>query len=69
MTDSIEGTAGPTIPNDSISVIWHIEDVQSVRPALTAAEAYEVLTLAEQNHDANIGINWDVLREIADILY
>jgi hypothetical protein len=44
-----------------IASIWCIEDVQSVRPGLTDDQAWEVLQAARRNHDATIGINWDVL--------
>ena len=66
MTDSTESLA---TPNQTITVIWHIEDVQMVRPDLDAEQAYEVLTAVKRNHDATIGINWDVLSTIADILF
>lgn len=52
-----------------IAVIWHVEDVQSVRPDLSDDEAWEVLQAAKKRHDAGIGINWDVLEHHADALY
>jgi hypothetical protein len=52
-----------------IASIWHIEDVQSVRPDLTDGQAWEVLQAAKDNHDATIGINWDVLEFHADDLF
>ena len=42
----------------SISVTWNIEDVQSLEPKVTDEQAMEVLELALDNHDANVGINW-----------
>ena len=45
----------------SISVVWNIEDVQSLEPKVTDEQAMEVLQLALDNHDANVGINWEVL--------
>jgi hypothetical protein len=48
---------------------WHIEDVQSVRPDLNDDQAADVLEAVADNHDANYGINWDVLRYWADELY
>jgi hypothetical protein len=45
----------------SISVTWNIEDVQSLDPNISDDQAIEVLELALDNHDANTGINWDVL--------
>lgn len=49
----------------SIAITWSIEDVKSAdyEPSdLTDVECCEVLARAEYGHDANIGINWDVLQ-------
>lgn len=54
---------------DSISVSWHISDVQAVRPDLTDDQAREVLSYAKRKHDAEIGINWDVLKSIANMKF
>jgi hypothetical protein len=52
-----------------IAVIWCIEDVQEVRPDLSEEQCWKVLQAAEHNHDATIGINWDVLSCQADTLF
>ena len=52
-----------------ISIIWHIEDVQSIRPDLTDEQASFVLRHLEKNHDATVGINWDTIEVIADCLF
>jgi hypothetical protein len=52
-----------------IAAGWSIEDVQEIRPDLTDEQAWEVLQAVERNHDATIGINWDVLDYHADELY
>ncbi len=52
-----------------IAVIWCIEDVQEVRPDLTEDQCWEVLQHARQEHDAGIGINWDVLECHAQMLF
>lgn len=49
--------------------VWSTEDVLSVRPHLTPAQAKEVLDFSVDKHDATIGINWEVLEAIADALY
>lgn len=54
---------------EQISIIWHIEDVQSIRPDLTNNQAGKVLEHLKENHDANLGINWEVIEIVADILY
>jgi hypothetical protein len=54
---------------DNIAIFWGTEDVQQVAPHLTDEEAREVLNVANRRHDANMGINWDVLESIADMLF
>lgn len=48
-----------------IALIWDIEDVQAVAPNLTDEQAFEVLKSAKNRHDANLGVNWDVLETLA----
>jgi hypothetical protein len=52
-----------------IALIWSVEDVQWVRPDLTDDQAWEVLQYAGRRHDAEIGMNWDVLHCFADLLH
>jgi hypothetical protein len=52
-----------------ISIKWHIDDVQSVRPNLTQLQASQVLENLKRKHDANIGINWEVIEIVSDILF
>lgn len=40
-------------------VIIHAEDMMDIQ--LTEDEAYQVLSLMERRHDAEVGINWDVI--------
>jgi hypothetical protein len=44
-----------------ISIIWSVGDIFEIRPDLTRTEAMEVLHTAKRRHDANEGINWDIL--------
>jgi hypothetical protein len=53
----------------SIAVVWHIEDVLEVRPDLNKNQAWQVLRSVKQNHDANVGINWEVLATHAEMLF
>ena len=46
---------------DSIKIEWGVDDVFNLDDTLSIEEAREVLRLAEKEHDANVGINWDVL--------
>ncbi|NJM68156.1 MAG: hypothetical protein HC851_22040 [Acaryochloris sp. RU_4_1] len=46
---------------NAIAIIWEIEDVRLLNPSLTDDECREVLAIADSNHDANYGINWEVL--------
>ena len=54
---------------DSITITWHIADVQEVRPDLTDEQAREVLHAAKRYHDAEQGINWTVLEAHADFIF
>ena len=49
-----------------ISIHWSIEDVKSIAPMLTDQEAQAVLDRVKANHDATIGVNWDVIGEHID---
>ena len=49
------------LEDDEIAIVWSVADVLEVRPDLTEDQAYEVLQIAKDKHDACIGINWDVL--------
>lgn len=52
-----------------IAIYWHINDVQSIRPDLTNHQAGKVLKHLKDNHDASVGIHWEVIDIVADILY
>ncbi|MDY0341049.1 MAG: hypothetical protein RBS17_07535 [Coriobacteriia bacterium] len=49
------------VDEDTIVIAWNVEDVLSIAPDLTVEDARDVLAMALDNHDANIGITWDVL--------
>jgi len=55
--------------NDWITDWWHISDVQNERPDLTDEQAREVLQMVDRRHDAEIGINWQFINCIADMLF
>lgn len=48
---------------DSIkaTISWYKEDIKSLGYKCTDEEAEEVLTLIEEQHDASVGVNWEVL--------
>jgi hypothetical protein len=52
-----------------VIIKWTTTDVQSIRPDLDETEAYKVLLYIKNHHDASIGVNWDVIETIADMLY
>ena len=45
---------------------WHISDVQCVHDWVTDDQAREVLMWMNKYHDANIGINWEVIEAWID---
>jgi hypothetical protein len=53
----------------SIAVVWHVADVLQVRPDLDSEQAFEVLRLVKKSHDANVGINWEVISATAEVLF
>ena len=55
--------------DDSISIEWCIDDVKEVRPDLDDGQARDVLQLVEEDHDANVGVNWDTLECAANALF
>jgi hypothetical protein len=51
---------------ESIEITWHINDVHSLEEGMSNDEAFEVLCRAKQYHNAEIGINWDVIQYYID---
>jgi hypothetical protein len=45
-----------------ICIEWYVDDILSLDPSLTEEECMIILQNARDSHDANIGINWDVLQ-------
>ena len=52
-----------------MSVWWHVEDVQEVRPDLTTEQCCEVLRVAKQHHDSNGGSSWETIEAVARNIY
>ena len=52
-----------------IAIIWSVEDVMMECDWLTEEQAMDVLHGLEYNHDATIGINWEVIRYHAEDAY
>lgn len=48
---------------NQININWHVDDVLKVDDTLTQSEAKQVLYMLKYNHDASIGINWDVIQD------
>jgi len=56
-------------PYRQICIIWKVEDVQAIRPDLSYEQAFSVLTQMKDKHDANIGINLEVITATADWMF
>jgi hypothetical protein len=52
--------------NDTFYKTWHVDDVLSINSDLSRELARLVLQMAMDNHDATIGINWEVLQIYID---
>ena len=48
---------------DEIAVKWNIDDIKSRDNSLTDDECRNVLVSLKSDHDATVGINWDVIDE------
>jgi hypothetical protein len=46
-----------------INIVWQAGDILGLDDTLSAEEVEAVLNLIEGEHDASIGINWDVIEE------
>jgi len=55
--------------DNAIYVEWHISDVKDNHEGLTDDQCREVLQRVKYNHDANIGINWDVIDATVNQLF
>ena len=51
---------------DSISISWSIDDVKHICPQVTDQQAKDVLQYVKEHHNADIGINWDVIDSAID---
>lgn len=56
-------------PKHFINIIWHTEDVQEVRPDLTYEQCKIVLEEVEAEHDADLGVCWATIKEMANRLF
>ena len=65
----LELNAKDIIERDWINCRWHVEDVLDIRPYLTREQARDVLRKVGDNHNAELGINWDVLEAWASEMY
>ncbi|EOE5495968.1 hypothetical protein ACKJUK_004406 [Cronobacter turicensis] len=52
-----------------LMVMWHKEGVSQVRPDLTDEQCVQVMRKIKDCHDGNVGVNWDVISNTADILF
>jgi hypothetical protein len=65
----LESSSWRSIPDpDRICHVWHVDDVLSLNKGLDRAQARSVLELVAETHDAEVGINWEVLSIAADIV-
>lgn len=57
------------LQDDEIAIIWSVEDVMQECDWLTKDQALDVLHDIDHNHDATIGINWEVINFTAQWKY
>ena len=66
---SLVGAHRGYLEGECIAMLWTVEDIHGLRPDLTDEQAMNVLITTSENHDANVGVNWDVLHHWATDLY
>ena len=59
----------PRIKGDSIRIEWHISDVKDNHDWLTDDQCREVLHEVARKHDADIGVNWDVIHVTVNLMF
>lgn len=65
-----DSSAPEISPDDEkISVTWSVGDVLEIRPDLSTEQCKEILASVKQRHDAEIGINWEVIRTHANTMF
>jgi len=52
---------------NTICIEWEVDDIRSLGYDCTDEEGMEVLYAVKKNHDANYGINWDVIKNYCEI--
>ena len=57
------------LSSEEIAIVWSVDDVKVECDWLTDDQALEVLFALKSQHDATIGINWDVIRDTADYMF
>ena len=65
----LERTAADITEREWITIEWHVDDVLDMREDLTKDQARKVLHALKREHDACLGINWDVILCTADHYY
>lgn len=57
-------------PEDALCVgsFWLDDDFLELDGALTACEIEAAMEIVHDNHDANVGINWDAIQHAIDIV-
>jgi len=55
--------------SEQISIIWEVTDVLTQNALLTREEAMDVLEYIDNNHDANIGVTWEIIQYAIEYRY
>lgn len=64
--DLIKHLSDSYAPDDVIAAsIWQVEDVMAraddIGRTVSKTDAVQIVRLLERNHDANVGISWEVI--------
>lgn len=47
---------------NKLIITWSVDDVKEMKPGLTEEQCRDVLSYIGRHHNANEGINWEVIR-------
>ncbi len=51
-----------------LTITWFAMDIMEMDDTLTLDQAYRVLEYLSKNHDANVGINWEVITDAIAVI-
>jgi len=54
---------------EEITIVWSVDDIKKVAPNLQDFQARFILSQLKKCHNAELGINWDVIRYTVTVYF